>query len=40
MIKKIAQRILRFVSMLFLIIEKEMSKDLAPGTLRLVGVLF
>ena len=32
--------ILRFVSMLFLIFEKGMSKKIAPGILRFVSMLF
>ena len=40
MSKKIEPRILRFVSMLFLILEKEMSKEIAPGTLSFVDRLF
>ena len=31
--------ILRFVSMLFLIFEKEMRKKIAPGMLRFAGML-
>ena len=40
MSKKIGPGILRFVSMIFLIFEKEMSKITAQGTLRFVGILF
>ena len=32
--------ILRFVSMLFLIFEKEMSKKIVPGILRFISMLF
>ena len=32
--------VLRFVSMLFLIFEKAMSKKIAPGILRFVSILF
>ena len=39
MSKKIALGFLRFVSMLFLIFEKEMSKKIVPGFLRVVSML-
>ena len=40
MSKKTVPGILRFVSMLFLIFEKEMSKKTVPGIFRFVNILF